>query len=58
MARKLYLMRKMLKNERRANEIISNKLGTLAAQMHTNNKTVELVAKSVRDNQRGVVALK
>lgn len=44
LARKLYLMRKMLKNERRANEIISNKLGTLAASMHTNNATVEMVA--------------
>jgi hypothetical protein len=58
LARKLYLMRKMLKNERRANEIISNKLGTLTATMHTNNKTVEMVAQNVRDNKRGVVALK
>lgn len=57
LARKLYLMRKMLKNERRANEIISNKLSMLTTSVHANNKTIGMMSQSLKQSKTGVVAL-
>lgn len=37
LAKKLHLMKQMLKNERRANQLISNKLGNITTNMHMNN---------------------
>ncbi len=37
LAKKLHLMKQMLKNERRANQLISNKLGNITKNMHMNN---------------------
>jgi hypothetical protein len=43
LARKLYLMRKMLKNERRANDIISTKLTDMIHGTHGNNPANRLI---------------
>lgn len=40
LAKKLHLMKQMLKNERRANQLISNKLGNITTNMHMNNQTI------------------
>jgi hypothetical protein len=45
--KKLYLIRQMLKNERRANQIIKNNMGDLAASMHANNDTVKRLSEAL-----------
>lgn len=52
--RKMYLMQKMLKNEKRANEIISNKLGSMSASMHMDNTTMNEIARKMRQSNRKV----
>lgn len=39
--RKIYLIKKMIKNEKQANEMISNQLSHLTTDLHMNNRTVQ-----------------
>jgi hypothetical protein len=54
LAKKLHLMKQMLKNERRANQLISNKLGNITTNMHMNNKTIQILSDQLRTSKRGV----
>lgn len=40
---KLAVMKQMIKNERRANELMTNKISTLNSNMHMNNKTLNIL---------------
>ena len=46
----------MLKNERRANQIIKDNMGDLAASMTVNNETVKRLSESLKASDRGVAA--
>ena len=46
----------MLKNERRANQIIKDNMGDLAASMTVNNETVKRLSESLKASERGVAA--
>ena len=41
MQRKLYLMKKMLKNEREANKVIQQRIGQMGRELHENNFTMK-----------------
>ena len=43
MKRKLQLMKLMLKNEKRANDIVKSQIDTLSIQLHSENPTVKLL---------------
>ena len=43
MQRKLFLMKLMLRNEKQANQIMKQKLGTLGKEIHENNTAVRLL---------------
>jgi len=55
LARKLYLMRKMLKNERRANEIISDKLTDMVHGAHGASPTAQIINDSLANQDRGIL---
>jgi len=46
----------MLKNERRANQILTNKIGGLAAEMTAKDDTVKRLFQSLKASERGVTA--
>ena len=46
----------MLKNERRANQIIKVNMGDLTASMTVNNETVKRLYESLKASERGVAA--
>ena len=50
------MIRQMLKNERRANQIIKDNMGDLAASMTVNNETVKRLSESLKASERGVAA--
>jgi len=58
MARKLYLMRKMLKNERRANDLINEKLNRMTHEVHGNKLTASVVDKVMSEDAQSRVMSK
>ncbi len=51
MQRKLYLMKKMLKNEKQANKIIQQRIGAMGREIHENNFTVKELEKRLASGQ-------
>ena len=47
MQRKLYLMKLMLRNEKKANEVIKKKISALGSEMHNNATAIKLYDKFV-----------
>jgi len=45
MHKKLYLMKQMLKNEKRANDLIQKELGTITKDVHLKNQTAKDFAR-------------
>lgn len=56
--KKIYLIKKMIKNERKANEMISNQLSHLTTDLHMNNRTVNDTALMLKQNRTGYVPQK
>lgn len=55
---KIYLIKKMIKNEKSANEMISSQLSHLTCDLHMENKTVNRTLDHLKSGRSGAVPQK
>jgi len=56
--RKIFLIKKMIKNEKQANEMISNQLSHLSTDLHMNNSTMNKTVDLLKAGRSGAVPQK
>ena len=55
---RIVLIKKMIKNEKAANEMISNQLSHLTTDLHMNNRTVNTASDRLKAGRSGAVPQK
>jgi len=56
--KKIFLIKKMIKNEKQANEMISSQLSHLTCDLHLENKTVNRTVEHLKSGRSGAVPQK